>query len=330
MATPGAEADHPGNPPTAQPVPYVRVTSSAGTTFTDANGDFTILGVNAPLDVTIDYTGTFANVFNQAGASYSVTFNGLQPNQPNSLLMNPAAGPLTNSEANAFLWVNRQRDWIRSVFPNDTTADFSSTSLVNLSNNCNAFFTGNTTQYYSASPGCYSSSFSSVVAHEMGHWLNVLYGTGNGADGMGEGNADIFSVYMLDEPLLAANFYTNGTSIRDANNQRQFCGDSSPGCYGGVHANGEVWMGAAWKVRQRLNQTLGNALGDLQSSLLFLGWMNSYDQTTIRSVIESQWLTLDDNDGNINNGTPNYNEIDSGFRQQGFPASACSSSSSAM
>jgi hypothetical protein len=78
-------------------------------------------------------------------------------------------------------------------------------------------------------------------------------------------------------------------------------------------------MGAAWKIRARLNVTNGNATGDLIANNLFLGWMNGYNQTLINSLIEIQWLTLDDNDGNINNGTPHYPDIDGGFRDQGFP-----------
>src|SRR5258705_12600268 len=98
-----------------------------------------------------------------------------------------------------------------------------------------------------------------------------------------------------------------------------FCGDCCPACYGEVHADGEPWMGAAWKIRARLNVTNGNAAGDLIANNIFLGWMNGYNQTQIRSIIETQWLTLDDNDGNINNGTPHFTDIDSGFRDQGFP-----------
>jgi hypothetical protein len=47
--------------------------------------------------------------------------------------------------------------------------------------------------------------------------------------------------------------------------------------------------------------------------------MSSYNQTQIKSIIETQWLTLDDNDGNLTNGTPNFTSIDGGFRAQGFP-----------
>ena len=128
----------------------------------------------------------------------------------------------------------------------------------------------------------------------MGHWLNVRYGTGNGSDGMGEGNADVFAMYLYDTPIVGEGFFTSGGAIRNGLNNRQFCGDSNPGCFGQVHTDGQVWMGAAWKVRSRLNTSLGNDLGDLTSDLLFLGWMNSYNQTGIRSIIEpsgSRWTT---------------------------------------
>jgi hypothetical protein len=319
MATPGVASDHPGNPPAPTPMRYMRVESSAGTVYTDANGDFTFPGVNTPLDITVRYSGTFTDVVNAAGANHLEVFNNVQPNQPNVLLMNPSSSPLVTAQANGFNWVNRQRDWIRSIMPNDNTADFLSTTNVNLPQTCYASYTASSTNFYSSGAACYNTCYSSVVAHEMGHWLNVRYGTGNSYHGMGEGNADIFSIYMLDEPLVAPFFYTSGNPIRDANNNRQFCGDYNPGCHGQSHADGEVWMGAAWKVRTRLNATLGNVLGDLHSNLLFLGWMNSYNQTNIHSIIEPQWLTLDDDDGNLHNGTPNYSEIDAGFRQQGFP-----------
>ena len=47
--------------------------------------------------------------------------------------------------------------------------------------------------------------------------------------------------------------------------------------------------------------------------------MNAYNQTAIQSVILTQWLTLDDNDGNLGNGTPHIGDINQGFVDQGFP-----------
>ena len=189
---------------------------------------------------------------------------------------------------------------------------------VNQNSSCNANYNGSSTNYFRRQGSCNNTGFSAVVAHEMGHWLNVRYGTNNGSDGMGEGNADVFALYLYDDPVMGRFFRTNGSGVRVGTNTRQYCGDGNGGCHGGVHANGEVWMGAAWKLRQNLNASLGAVQGDLTADLLFLSWMNAYNQREIDSIIEIQWLTLDDDNGNINDGTPNYNDIDDGFTIQGF------------
>ena len=318
MATPGTLPDTGSNPETPQPAAYVRVTSSAGTVYTDENGQFNFPGVNGPLNVTVDYVGLWNDVRNSNGSDYGLTVSA-NTGQGNAILMNPASSGQITAQANAYVHVGKLRDWIRSVDPTDSTADFTAISNVNLNDTCNAFYNGSSVNFFLPGGGCVNTAYSTVVAHEMGHWLNVLYGTGNGSDGMGEGNADVFSMYQYDDPIVGQDFCGSGCHIRTGNNTRQFCGDSNPGCHGGVHDNGEVWGGAAWKVRRNLNQSLGNTIGDMTANTLFLGWMNGYDQTQIRSIIEVQWLTLDDNDGNIDNGTPNYQDIDAGFREQGFP-----------
>jgi hypothetical protein len=317
MATPGTAPDSGTNPETSQSMKYARVTSPAGTVFTDANGVFNFPGQAGPLNCTFTYVGTYNNVQNSAGAAYSLVV-GLT-GTGNSVLLNPGSVDTVTAQANVFVAVNRVRDWVRSVNPLDSKADFVHTANVNQAQTCNAFFNGNSINFFAAGGGCVNTAYSTVVAHEDGHWLNVIYGTGNGGDGMGEGNADVWAMYIYDDPIVGLNFCGSGCHVRNGNNNTAFCGDCCSACYGEVHADGEPLMGAMWKVRNNLNIALGNATGDATANSLFLGWMNSYNQTQIKSVIETQWLTLDDNDGNINNGTPNFTSIDNGFRAQGFP-----------
>ncbi len=318
-ASAGNLPDQGNNPEQVLPMNHATVTGSgAGTVTTDANGNFNFPGVTGPLDITIRYQGSFVNVNNSSGADYVLTtsVNGTG----NSVLMNPGAAALVTAQANSHREIGRLRDWIRSVNPTDNTADFVATSNVNINSVCNAYFNGNSVNFYTAGGGCPNTSYSGVIAHEMGHWLNVRYGTGNGSDGMGEGNADVFAMYMYNTPEMGEDFLGVGTGgLRTGNNTLMFCGDSSPGCYGSVHSDGQVWMGAAWKIYDELRTGYGVATADAVSDALFLGWMNSYDQTGIRSVIETQWLTLDDDNGNIDDGTPHYTAIDAGFRRQGFP-----------
>lgn len=322
MATPGMAADTAGNPEVAQPMRYARVTSSAGTQYTDASGNFNFAGVNAPLQVTITYVGTYNNVLNASGAEYSLSVL-LQPNQANNVLLNPAGDAQITAQANAFQSVNELRDWLDAIpIQNDPhLINFVAQANVNGSPWCNAQYVGFETEYYLPSGNCSNTSFSSVVYHETGHWMNDKYGSGNGPDGFGEGNADTFSTFCSDNPIIGENFSCVGANcyIRHGDNTTQFCGDASPGCHGEVHVDGEVLMGAFWKMRKRLNTTLGNAVGDARADFLFKSWMTAYDDAQIKTIIETHLLTLDDNDGNIDNGTPNYADIDAGFKEQGFP-----------
>lgn len=318
LATPGVLPDTASNPATSQPARFIRVTSGAVTAFTDTNGAFNLPGVTAPASVTFQYAlGTYANVQNAAGAEYSLVQTLNSPSGNVVTLNSPASATIT-AQANCSRVIPVIRDFIKAINPSDTHADFSARANTAVSGTCNAYYDGGSVNFYNAGGGCVNTAYSTVIAHEYGHWMNDLYGTGNGGDGMGEGNGDVWAMYVFDNPIVGQNF--SGTSaIRTGTNTTPFCGDANSACYGEVHADGEPWMGAAWKVRSRLNTAYGNATGDLIANSIFLGWMNSYNQTEIKSIIETQWLTLDDDDGNINNGTPHYTEIDLGFRDQAFP-----------
>ncbi|MBI5362346.1 MAG: hypothetical protein HZA53_04145 [Planctomycetes bacterium] len=317
MSSPGVLPDIASNPEQAQRMRYLSVTSPAGNATTDGNGDFTIAGANTAAQVTFRFQGAFNNVVNNAGAAYTLTQT-LQPGQSNVVLLNPSSTANLTAQANAFRCVNVLRDFVRATNPTDSHGDFVATANVDVSGACNAYYNGSSINFFPAGGGCVSTAYSTVVTHEQGHWMNDRYSTGNGADGMGEGNADVWAMYVHDNPIVGQNF-SGGSFIRTGTNTRLFCGDASPGCYGEVHMDGEVWMGAAWKVRANLNTSLGNAQGDLAANTLFLAWMNAYNQSTIRSIIETQWLTLDDDDGILDNGTPHFADVDNGFRAQGFP-----------
>lgn len=316
-ATPGVKPDTSSNPEVQFPARYMTITAGALSTTSDANGLFNFPGVSGPLSVTFSYNGTYNDVVNNSGSDLSLTQS--LSGTSNSVVLNNTPTEQATAQANAFHQINVMRDWTRSVNPADATSDFVALANVNIASTCNAFFNGSSTNYFLMGGGCVNTAYSTVIHHEMGHWLNVDYGSGNGFDGFGEGNADDFAMYVNDNPIVGEDFTTSGGDIRTGLNTRQYCGDNMGGCYGEVHADGEVLMGVLWKVRANLNVTYGDATGDVIADLLFNAWMNAYDQGTIDSIIEEQWLTLDDDNGNVNDGSPNYGDIEAAFLTQGFP-----------
>jgi hypothetical protein len=314
MATPGTDPDD-GSNSAALNMPYITVTSPQGNAVADVDGNFNIVGATAPVNVTIQYDGTYAVTDDNTGGEYSITTS-LGSASGNVVTMNPTAPEFDTAEANAYNWIGLMRNWTVTTNPADTMSDFQAFANVNQSSTCNATWSGSAVNFRAVGGGCVNSAYSSVVLHEMGHWMNDRYGSGNGSDGFGEGNADSFSIHILDDPIIAKDFFGPGQPIRDAENSNTWCGN---GCYGQVHADGEVLMGAQWNVRKNFKSTYGTVAGGVAVNTLFNAWMNAYDDGSITPTIRDHWLVLDDDNGNINDGTPNFDDINDGFVTQGFP-----------
>ena len=326
QATPGFFPDWSANTEVWMPVPYVDLTGSFGEVRTDANGDFVIPGITGPVDVTVAYEGEYVLVHNFEGTDtqavdYSLT---VSVNDGDTISMNASANPTEyeTAQANAYLPPGEMSKWISAINPSDTTGEFRATVRTNTELSCNAYFVGGFIMTLQSNGVCPNTAYTSIVAHEMGHWYNNRYDTWDGAgwDGMGEGTADTWAMYLYDTPIVGEDFWCESCGpLRTGLNVRQFCGDKLPGCHPGPHANGEPFMGAFWKMRENLNSSLGDTEGDLTANALYLGWHNAFNQSRIREIIETQIVILDDDDGDIFNGSPHFADIDAAFRIQGWP-----------
>jgi hypothetical protein len=206
---------------------------------------------------------------------------------------------------------------VKDVDPSDTKVDFRVLANVNIAASCNAYYDGSSINFYKKGGTCPNTAYSTIIGHELGHWYNDKYGSGNGGDGFGEGNADAWAIYEWDDRYVGRDFSGPGAHLRDGENKKKYT--SCGGCTNEAHECGKILMGALWKVRRNLNNTLGDVQGDLVADTLFVQWMQAYNDKRICDVIETHWVTLDDDDADLNNGTPHFNDIDAAFREQGFP-----------
>ena len=327
-----------------QPMADMTVTfSDASTTTTDVKGHFSVPpGVSAEEPVTLSFRGPFVIVANHLHWPEGdlTRQERLGPGRT-MMQLNPIPLERDVAQANAFFRVGQMRSWVRAVNEGDAVMDSSSATpgvpyrvLVNWvlargvpgggsgTAPCNALFDAVTGVIKFSVSGeefglnCPNASFAPLIWHEMGHWLNERYGSGNDRKGFGEGSADVYAMYQMDQPVLRY-----GNVMRSGENASSFCGDceSSQGCRGLPHEDGKPLMGALWKVRRNLQAELGAEWGGALADALFLGWMNAYDQGRVHSLIEWQWLVLDDDDHDITNRTPRLASIDAAFREQGFP-----------
>lgn len=307
------------DPEVLLPLKDVRMTAPGQpAVFTNAAGQFTFPGVNSALTVTASLAGNWSTVMNSNGAEHTVA-QSVSPGVPSTFTLNPSKAEETTAQVNAHRAVQLMRDYLLSLDPSETTLDFPVLSNTNIQDTCNAYYDGVSINFFLAGGGCVNTAYSSVVWHELGHWMNDLYGHGNNFFGMGEGGADVWAMFVGDDPVMGKDFGGPGDFIRSGLNTNPFCGDENLGCYGESHADGQPLMGAIWKVRAQLQASLGAAAGEALADQLVLSWWRAYDDILVRTTIEEHFLVLDDNDANLANGTPHFAAIDAGFGAQGFP-----------
>ncbi|MFO0985634.1 MAG: hypothetical protein U1E76_28515, partial [Planctomycetota bacterium] len=322
-ASPGVLPDKSSNPEQLFGLYYVRVDSPIGDADTDVDGNFVIsYAGGSPQSTTVDFgsDNQRAYVLNDAGAELSQNLT-ITPGVPAQFTLNTVKDEAGTAQVNAQRWVLIQYQMVKNIDPSDTHVNFKATAHVMLNANCNAYYDGSSINFYKKGSGCENFAYSTIVGHELGHWYNDKFSSGNGGDGFGEGNADAWCLYGADDRYNGKDCCGTGTYVRDGENKKKYDGSCGGSC-SEVHECGKVLMGALWKVRRNLNNTYGDTQGDLIADTLFVKWMQVYNDKTICATIEDHWLTIDDTDGNIFNGTPHYNEIDAAFREQGFPGVA--------
>ncbi|MDP7006299.1 MAG: hypothetical protein QF718_08840, partial [Phycisphaerales bacterium] len=288
------------DPESATGLPYAKVTRGGNTAYADVNGDFTIGGsgnINSKLE------GQWFNVNNSSGSDSSISQSGL------NILHNSSNNSESyRAEVNAYLQSNIVRDFTLSYNPDYPTIN-NQTSFpvnVNIGSTCNAYYDYSSINFYSSGSGCSNTAFSVVVHHEYGHHL-VSVG-GSGQDAYGEGMGDVMGVLITGDNQLARGFFSNDCTngIRNADNNKQYP------CNGGIHDCGQLISGCVWDTLIEMENAYGSAGHGIVSSLA----VNSillHSGGGINPSITYDWLTLDDDDGDLTNGTPHSEEILAGF-----------------
>ena len=298
------------------PLPGVQVTvPGVGTLVTDAQGQITI-DINAPVTINIgqlDGRHHAAMVGPDAPTGAFV----INPGVATTMQLSSAVAT-TNEAAHATtsFWLDKTNEFCRSILGN--TAQLATASnivpTVNIASTCNAYYTGNTVNFYSAGGGCSNTAFSTVIAHEWGHGLDDRYGgiSNTNAEGMSEGWGDIIGLFLVDSPILGSGFQTTGVGIRNGNNTRVW-----PYSAGSPHGAGEVWMGFAWRLRENLRAAFGTPQALAISNDIVITTLVANATTRVDGVREV--FIADDDDGNLLNGTPHYAELSAAAITKGIP-----------
>jgi hypothetical protein len=308
MATTGVGADT-CDPEALANMPYARVAQQSTSNFVYANvlGNYVFSAGTTSITLESALRGNFFRTFNQGGASTVLTQTVTPPAVANFTHNAANTSEFNRAEVNAYLQANVVRDFTLFYSPGypviTTQTEF--TTNVNIASTCNAFYDGVSINFYRSGGGCTNTANSTVVHHEYGHHLVASAGSLQGA--YGEGMGDSMGVLITDQPDLGIGFQSCSSPLRTANNTKQYP------CSGEIHDCGQLISGCIWSTRNELVATNPGTYHDIISDLAVNAMLLHVGSDTIAPDITTDYLTLDDDNGDLSDGTPHSVEILAGF-----------------
>jgi len=296
-----------------------------GLTYSDSNGNFSFEAVDSPTTVTARLKGLHVNVHSETSQDL-VFSSALLPGQDYIDIVFNSIGTDEHDTAqvNAYYHTTYVHDWLKSRLPGNFSAiDIPLPAIVNYpAEGCNAFydpdvrtmvfFSSGHDEYLGQLYPCINAAYDTIIYHEYGHFLDDMAGgipeTLSGAS-LGEGWGDLITAFVSGQPLMAehssALYHVVPGFGRTADNDYQY---SRNDAYYDTHVLGQAWSGFGWHLKENLMATLGTVEGKrvVENLLMSVIVANSPD---IPSALHDTIL-LDDDDGDVSNGTPHLREIE--------------------
>lgn len=312
----------------SKPLANLLVTINGTDYYTDANG-----AVNAPpagpINPTIKLQGKYVKVVTGANGNTVATYTPSNVVNNDVLTFQPSNPDGTDRHINVYYHTNNIHDFMKMRLPLFTNMDNALTARVDRTDgNCNAFYNGTSINFYTTANGCNALSYvGDVVSHEFGHGITNVFWQSQGKSfsngAMGEAYGDVWAMSLLKNPYIGKGFYVNQPNSLI----RRY--DINPKIYpqnivGEVHADGEIVAGAWWDYAVNLSASMPLSVAVDTMSQLFsrshYGLANGPDgmegQVYYDILIDA--LTYDDNNNNLNDGTPHFNEIVDAFAKHGI------------
>lgn len=304
------------------PLGFVNLSYNGGAVTTDQEGRF----VNAPesaeprlqgfVGPKVKVVTRSGNQVTQAGEPVRDEWHVVWEKQGSSSVSND----LNVAQAMVFYHTNNIIAHAKEIIPDVAWLNRQLTANANLRQTCNAHWDGRTINFYSGGSGCANTALiSDVVFHEWGHGLDD--NTGGIEDGaFSEGFGDIVALAETGSNLLGIGFRLDGSPVRDLEPNKIYPRDADTE----VHAEGLIIASTFYDLFKSLRDTYGEPAALKHLRRLAMKVILTASRYT--DVYEAL-LPIDDDNGNLDDGTPNYCAINRAFAAHGLARAdrACNS-----
>ena len=280
---------------------------------TDVEGHYTIAATALPKISNI--VGAKVRIFNQTGPRVAV--DGIKTGDFWQTQVSQQAGVLASQDkivAQSMVFHHSDRIFrLAAQYISTPWFDKPLPAHTNLSRSCNAHWDSRvgTVNFYSGNRKCANTGLiSDIIYHEWGHGLDAK--TGGIKDGAySEGFGDIMSMLITKSPIIGIGFGLNGRVVRDLDADKIYPQDAK----GGVHAEGMVIGSTFWDLFNEFKKYYSEdeALAIIRK-YAFQMIFTAEKYTDVYDAL----LVIDDDDGDLSNGTPNLCLINEPFAQHGL------------
>ena len=329
------------------PMPYLTVQTGSGSATADTGGNVTDAG-----EITGSLEGTYVRMSDNCGAISLTQTNGLDFGTSGGTdCTTPGFGGAgnTHSSRTGFYELNKLIEMGRGQLPGNTWLQQQLTANMNINQSCNAFWSNldGTVNFYRSGGGCSNTGeIAGVFDHEWGHGLDANDAAPGISSPSGEGIADLYMALRLNTSCIGRNFRAivcdgfgdpclTCTGVRDIDYLERQSGNphtftwSNANCGGSVHCVGSVYAEAVWSLWKRILQAApygydNNTAQEVVTRLTFLGggnvgtWFSGSPPFGGCAATGGylNFLAADDDNGNLEDGTPHMGAIYEAFNDQ--------------
>ncbi len=305
---------YPGSTRVDYPAPTTRHTVDGVAVTSDAAGLVTWPSTTTAT-VVPGLTGPLARIINRGAAAAAVSLD-LAPG--GSVVWNAASNETLDAQLTAFIHVHKAKAYVKgNIAPTLAWLDDQIDVYVNENDTCNAYSTGDDIHFFRSGDCENTGRLADVVHHEFGHSLHahaIIDGVGAFDGSLSEGVSDYLAATISNDPGMGRGFFYDNRALRhlDPTRDKRWPEDVDPQ---DVHGTGEIIGGTLWDLRKALVAELGDPAGVRVADAIFYGILQR------ASDIPSSYLAAlatDDDDGNLDNGTPHECAIRAAFDAHGL------------
>ncbi|MBN1826085.1 MAG: PepSY domain-containing protein, partial [Candidatus Eisenbacteria bacterium] len=292
--------------------------SGVGIATTDIDGDFTLsYGGTDSKSITARFQSAFLHTHRYTGTDAVLTGT-ITPGTPYTIDWSNSNS--LDSERDTYAFLNREHRWLKALDPTFTGLDYAMPDTVERTD---GYCPGNAWYDYYGVNFCVGSidyantgRMGDVAYHEYGHGItHELYNPYDPPSSVHEGNSDIASLFLTREPRLGLGFYLDNctSGIRNADNSLIYPDDLT----GSGHTDGQMLSGFIYDSWQALLGAYSQTYAD---SVVEYAWWFGRKLGLPQSMPDQVYWTFvgDDDDGNLDNGTPHHAMFCVGATNHGF------------